>query len=314
MRPFRFSTNVFGLQSRDDFVRYCREVEALGYHTLFMADHLGSAAPFPPLVLAAEVTERLRVGTMVLNVPFWNAHLLAREVATADVLTDGRLELGVGAGHMKWEFDRAGLPWRPLPERVAEVATTLDELEQVFGGDGYPERRERDELSGRGPLKPVQRTGLNGTGPPVIVAGTGDRMLALAARRADIVGVAGLMQAPGQPPGTFRMVSAAEADERVAYIRAQAGDRAGDLELHALVQMVVVTPDRRAEAAKLAAEDDIGLTVDEVLETPFLLLGTVAEIAEQLRERRERFGFSYLTVHAPSMAALAPVIELLRED
>jgi alkanesulfonate monooxygenase SsuD/methylene tetrahydromethanopterin reductase-like flavin-dependent oxidoreductase (luciferase family) len=73
MRPFRFSTNVFGLQSRDDFVRYCREVEGLGYHTLFMADHLGSAAPFPPLALAAEVTERLRVGTMVLNVPFWNA-------------------------------------------------------------------------------------------------------------------------------------------------------------------------------------------------------------------------------------------------
>jgi probable F420-dependent oxidoreductase len=314
MRPFRFSTNVFGLQSRDEFVRYSREVERLGYHTLFMADHLGSAAPFPPLVLAAEVTERLRVGTMVLNVPFWNAHLLAREVATTDVLTDGRFELGVGAGHMKWEFDRAGLPWRPLPERAAEVAATLDELERVFGGDGYPERRERDEQSGRGPLKPVQRTGLNGTGPPVIIAGTGDRTLALAAQRADIVGVAGLMQAPGQPPGTFRMVSAADADERVAYIGAQAGGRAADLELHALVQMVVVTPDRRAEAAKLAAEDDMGLTADEILETPFLLLGTVPQIAEQLRERRERFGFSYLTVHAPFMAALAPVIELLRED
>ncbi len=314
MRPFRFSTNVFGLRSRDEFVRYSREVERLGYHTLFMADHLGSAAPFPPLVLAAEVTERLRVGTMVLDVPFWNAHLLAREVATTDVLTGGRFELGVGAGHMKWEFDRAGLPWRPLPERVAEVASTLDELERVFGGDGYPERRERDERSGRGPLKPVQRSGLNGTGPPVIIAGTGDRMLALAAQRADIVGVAGLMQAPGQPPGTFRMVSASDADERVGYIRAQAGHRAADLELHALVQLVVVTSDRGAEAAKLAAEDDMGLTADEILETPFLLLGTVPQIAEQLRERRERFGFSYLTVHEPSMAALAPVIELLRED
>ena len=314
MRPFRFSTNVFGLQSRDAFVRYCRDVESRGYHTLFTADHLGSPAPFPPLVLAAEVTERLRVGTMVLNVPFWNAHLLAREVATADVLTNGRFELGVGAGHMKWEFDQAGLAWRPLPERVAEVAATLDELERVFGGDGYPERRARDDLPGSGPLKPVQRTGLNGTGPPVIVGGTGDRTLALAARRADIVGIGGLMQAPGQPPGTFLLQNAAQADERVAYVRAQAGDRADDLELHVLVQMVVVTPDRRAEAAKLAAEDDLGLTAHEVLETPFLLLGTVPEIAEQLRERRERFGFSYLTVHAPSMAALTPVIELLRED
>jgi probable F420-dependent oxidoreductase len=314
MRPFRFSCNVFGLRSRDEFVRYCRDVERFGFHTLFTADHLGSPSPFPPLVLAAEVTERLRVGTMVLNVPFWNASLLAREVATADVLTGGRLELGVGAGHMKWEFDRAGLPWRPLPERVAEVAATLDELERTFGGDGYPERRPLEELTGQSPLKPVQRTGLNGTGPPVIVGGTGDRILALAAERADIVAIGGLMQAPGQPPGTFRMQTAAEADDRVAYVRAKAGKRADDLELHVLVQSVVVTPDRRAVAATMAAEDDLGLTADEVLETPFLLLGTVPEIAAQLRERRERFGFSYLTVHAPSMAALAPVIEVLRED
>jgi hypothetical protein len=98
----------------------------------------------------------------------------------------------------------------------------------------------------------------------------------------------------------------------VAFIRAQAGDRAGDLELHALIQMVVVTPDRRAAAEQVLAEDDLNLTVDEILETPFLLFGTVAEIAAQLEERRERFGFSYLTVHAPYMAALAPVIERLR--
>ena len=122
------------------------------------------------------------------------------------------------------------------------------------------------------------------------------------------------MQVPGQRPGTFRMQSAAEADDRVAHVRAKAGKRFDDLELHVLVQSVVVTPDRRAVAATMAAEDDLGLTADEVLETPFLLLGTVPEIAAQLRERRERFGFSYLTVHAPSMAALAPVIGVVRED
>jgi probable F420-dependent oxidoreductase len=314
MRDFRFSCNVFGFRSRDEFVRYCQDAERYGYHTIFTADHLGSPSPFPPLVLAAQVTEQLRVGTMVLNVPFWNAHLLAREVVTADLLTDGRLELGVGAGHMKWEFDAAGLPWRPLRERVAEVEATLDELERLFGGDGYPERRAREEMTGRPPLAPVQRAGLNGTGPPVIIGGTGDRILALAARRADTVAVGGLIQAPGKPPGTFLLQTAAEAEERVAYIRAQAGDRADDLELHALIQMVVVTPDRRSAAAKVAAEQDLNLSPDEVLETPFLLVGTVPEIAAQLRERRERFGFSYMTVHEPYMAALAPVIELLRED
>lgn len=311
MRDFRFSCNVFGFRSRDEFVRYCRDAERYGYSTIFTADHLGSPSPFPPLVLAAQVTEHLRVGTMVLNVPFWNAHLLAREVATADVLTDGRLELGLGAGHMKWEFDAAGLPWRPLAERVGAVEAALDELERLFGQGGYPERRPVEEMTGRPPLAPVQRTGLGGNGPPLIVGGTGDRMLALAARRADTVAVGGLIQEPGRPPGTFLLQTAAQADERVAYIRAQAGDRADALELHALIQAVVVTPSRRAAAEKLAAERDLNLTPDEILETPFLLLGTVPEIAAQLQERRDRFGFSYLTVHEPSMAALAPVIERL---
>jgi probable F420-dependent oxidoreductase len=314
MRPFRFSCNVRGVRSREEFTGYCREVERYGYHTLFTADHLGSPAPFPPLVLAAQVTERLRVGTMVLNVPFWNPHLLAREVATADVLTDGRLELGLGAGHMKWEFDTAGLAWRPLRERVREVEATLDELERVFGGGGYPDRRKLEELTGHGPLKPVQRAGLNKTGPPVIIGGTGDRILALAARRADIVAVGGLKQIPGQPPGTFTILTGAEADERVAYIRAQAGERAADLELHVLIQAVVVTADRRAAAAEMISEDGFEMTPDELLDSPFMMFGTVREIAAQLRERRERFGFSYLTVHEPFMATLAPVIELLRED
>jgi probable F420-dependent oxidoreductase len=314
MRDFRFSCNVFGVGSRAEFVQYCQDAERFGYSTLFTADHLGSPSPFPPLVLAAQVTERLRVGTMVLNVPFWNAHLLAREVATADVLTDGRFELGLGAGHMKWEFDAAGIAWPPLRERVGVVAATVDELERIFGQGGYPERRALEAASGRTPLNPVQRIGFNGTGPPLIIGGTGDRILALAAKRANTVAVGGLIQAPGQPPGTFFLQSAAQTDERVAYIRAQAGDRADELELHALIQMVVVTPDRRAAAEQVLAEDDLNLTVDEILETPFLLFGTVAEIATQLEERRERFGFSYLTVHAPYMAALAPVIERLRTD
>jgi probable F420-dependent oxidoreductase len=314
MRPFRFSCNVRGVRSREEFIGYCREVERSGYHTLFTADHLGSPAPFPPLVLAAQVTERLRVGTMVLNVPFWNPQLLAREVATADVLTDGRLELGLGAGHMKWEFDTAGLPWRPLRERVREVETTLDELERTFGGGGYPERRKLEELTGHGPLKPVQQAGLNKTGPPVIIGGTGDRILALAAQRADIVAVGGLKQIPGQPPGTFTILTGTEADERVAYIRAQAGQRADDLELHVLLQAVVVTADRRAAAAEMISADAFEMTPGELLDSPFMVFGTVREIAAQLRERRERFGFSYLTVHEPFMAALAPVIELLRAE
>ena len=116
MRGFRFSCNVFAIRSREGFAGYRQDAERYGYDTVFTTDHQGSPAPFPPLVLAAEVTERIRLGVLVLNVPFWNAHLLAREVATVDVLTGGRLELGLGAGHMKWEFDVAAIAWMPHRE------------------------------------------------------------------------------------------------------------------------------------------------------------------------------------------------------
>jgi probable F420-dependent oxidoreductase len=304
---------VFTIRSASAFTDYCRSAERFGYDAIFTADHLGSPAPFAPLIAAAAATTRMRLGTMVLNVGFWNPHLLAREVATADLLTDGRLELGLGAGHMKWEFDAAGLPWQPLPERADRLAATLDELERIFASGGYPDGRAAREFYDLPALAPVQRRGLNGTGPPLIIGGTGDRMLSLAVRRADTVAVGGLFQRAGSAPGTFRMGTAAEADERIAFIRSLAGSRADQLELHVLVQGVVITDDRRAAARELVEEQAPQLTVDELLETPFVLIGTVDEIAAQVRERRERYGFSFITVHEPYMTAFGQVIERLRE-
>jgi hypothetical protein len=102
----------------------------------------------------------------------------------------------------------------------------------------------------------------------------------------------GLIQAPGKPPGTFQLQTAAQAEERTAFVRAQAGDRAADLELNVRVQAVIVTRDRRAAAEQLVAERRLNLSAAEALETPFLLIGTESEIADQLRERRDRFGYS----------------------
>ncbi len=314
MRDFRFSCNTFAIRSRARFVEYCRAAERYGYDLVFTTDHLGSPSPFPPLVAAADATQRLRVGTLVLNIGFWNPHLLARDVATVDLLTDGRLELGVGAGHMKWEYDAAGIHWPPFDERADRIAATLDELEKLFGSNGYPGRKAVRDLYDLPAQTPVQRRGFGGTGPPLIIGGTSHRILALAARRADTVAVAGALQLPGQPPGTFRIATAAEAEDRVRFIREQAGDHFDDLELNALVQAVVVTTDRRATMQTLLAEHLPFFTVEEALETPFLLIGTVDEIADQLRERRDRFGFSFITVHEPYMEAFAPVIERIRSD
>ena len=305
MRDFRFSVNVFGIPSREALQERCRRAESAGFHTIFVPDHLGAPAPFPVLQAAADATEHLRVGTLVLNAPFWNPALLARDAASLDILSGGRLELGLGSGHMKWEFDAAGIPWEPFGARARRLEETITELRRFFTSDlaALP--------GGRSPL-PVQRTGFEGSGPPLIVGGTGDRVLSVAARYADIIGVAGVYQVRGKPPGTFRVGTAAETDERMRYVREQAGERAAGVEWHLLVQAVVPTDDRRAAAADLLIRFESEMPVEEPLETPFLLIGTHAQMAEQLRASRERYGFSYVTVHEPYYEAFEPVVELMR--
>jgi probable F420-dependent oxidoreductase len=305
VRDFRFSVNVFGIPSREALQERCRRAESAGFHTVFAPDHLGAPAPFPVLQAAADATEELRVGTLVLNAPFWNPALLAREVASLDILSDGRLELGLGSGHMKWEFDAAGIPWESFGARARRLEETITELRRFFTSDlaALP--------GGHSPV-PVQRAGFDGSGPPLIVGGTGDRVLSIAARYADIIGIAGVYQLPGKPPGTFRLGTAAETDERVRFVREQAGERAAGVEWHLLVQMVLPTEDRRAAAADLISKFGSEMTVEDALETPFLLIGTPEQMAEQLRASRERYGFSYVTVHDPYYEAFEPVVELMR--
>lgn len=312
MTPFRFGFNFFDIGSREEFTAKCRAAERRGYDVALVPDHLGSPAPFPTMIAAAEATERLRVGTLVLNNSFWNPHLLAREAATVDRLTGGRLELGLGAGHMKWEYDAAGIPWRPFGERARDLERTVEELGALFGGAGYARLEPLREHYGLAELAPVQRSGFGGHGPPLLIGGTGDRVLDVAARHAGIVGIAGAYQLKGQPPGTFRIGTAEEAAERVAFVRDRAGDRFDGIELNVLIQMVMVTGDRRAAAEELAAGPVPSMSAEEILDCPYALIGTVEQMAGQLRENRERFGFTYITVHSPFMEALAPVVEHLR--
>jgi len=223
VRDFRFSFKAFGISSGSAFRDLCRRSEAAGYDAVFAADHLGTPAPFPVLVSAAAATERLRVGTLVLNAAFWNPALLARAVATTDALVDGRLELGLGAGHMKSEFDAAGITWEPFGRRVERLAALIADLRRWFTADAA-------SLPGGSAPRPVQRRGFAGTGPPLIVGGTGDRVLRIAAEHADTIGVAGIYQVPRAEPGTFRLGTAAETDERVRFARELAGPRAADVE------------------------------------------------------------------------------------
>src|SRR5262249_25944272 len=153
---------------------------------------------------AAMISPRLRLRTYVLNVGFWNPALLAREVATLDLLSGGRAELGLGAGHMKSEHDDAGLAWLPFPRRIEALDEMVTEVRRRLPDQGHEPH-------------PVQRT------VPLMVAAMSGAGLAVAAKHADVVGFAGLRQVPGESPGTFTLVSAAETAERVAQVREQAG-------------------------------------------------------------------------------------------
>lgn len=277
-------------QSREQWVDKCRRAEALGYDVIGVADHLGMAPPFPAIVLAAEATERVRLTTFVLNAPFYNPVLLAREAAGTDLFVDGRLELGLGAGYVRDEFDAAEVPFGTGRQRVAQLKRTVTTLRRLFADPSHEPR----------PVQPG--------GPPLLIAGWGDRLLSLAARYASVVAFTG---AASTSEGVLRFAGLDEIDERVAYVRKALGEREREVELNILVQ-TVVPREQRADfldeyGSRVAPE--ILASMDEL---PTVLLGTPREIADRLRANRERFGFGYITVLEPNMETFAPVIELLR--
>ncbi|MBT2420512.1 LLM class F420-dependent oxidoreductase [Streptomyces sp. ISL-22] len=292
-RPFRFGVNLMTPAPTGEWRAKCRRAEELGYDVLLVPDHLGMPAPFPALVAAAEATERPRLGTFVLNAGFWNPALLAREVATTDALTGGRLELGLGAGYVQAEHDSAGLPFGTPGERVDHLRRTVEELERLLGSPDHQPR-------------PVQEPRV-----PLLIGGNGDRVLRLAAEHADIAAFGGAYPDPRSTTGRLLPITAEQFDERVARYRKFAARRAEPAELNLLVQMVAVTEDREGTVQPLL--DRVPeLTLTQALELPILLIGTLEQIVDQVLARRERYGFSYLTVLEPYMEAFAPVIERLR--
>jgi probable F420-dependent oxidoreductase len=284
-----------------------RKLEDLGYSVLAVPDHLTDLlAPMPTLVSAAAATKRLRVATMVLNNDFRHPIFVAREAATVDLLTDGRLELGLGAGHMKSEYDQAGLAFDAGAIRIERLGEAVVIVKRLLEGEPvtYAGRHYHVIDHTIHPL-PVQRPR-----PPIFIGGSAPRLLALAAREADIVGLTGITFRRG---GALRDVAdwkAAVVDERLRLVREVAGDRYERIEWNALVQRVVVTDDRRKAAEELARRWE-QLSPEEILESPYVLIGTIEEIVEALRARRERWSISYCVIFEPYIDAFAPVVARL---
>ncbi len=301
---FRFGVSTSEASSAAEWAAKAQRVEALGYDVLLVADHFGPLlSPTLAMVAAASETERLNVGSFVFDNDFRHPALLAQEAATLDLLTDGRFELGIGAGWLKDEYDRVGIPWEgggvraeKLEEAVHLIKSLLKDGEASFDGRHY---RVRDL---RGLAARVRRPH-----PRIVIGGGGRRVLSIAAREADTISVMPRARRDGGLASDF---TARDYDEKISWIRAAAGSRFGDIELNVLVQVVAVTDDVEAEAARVASEWDSD--ADTILDSPLILIGSVDEIVNRVRQRRERYGFTYLTVFEKDMERFAPIAVRLR--
>jgi probable F420-dependent oxidoreductase len=307
MNPFRFGVNVGRAGSRTEWADKARKLEELGYATLTVPDHLTDLlAPMPAVISAAEATKTLRVGTDVLNNDFRHPVLLAREAATVDLLTDGRLQLGLGAGHMQSEYDQAGLRFDTGGTRVERLAEAVAIVKALLKGEQVTFTGRHYRVTGHTihPV-PVQRPH-----PPILIGGNGRQLLTLAAKEADIVGLTGFTLRRGGTEPDFSGFTAAGVDERVQLVRKVAGDRYTRLELNALVQRVVVTEARRQAAEELASRWT-PLSPEEILQSPYVLLGTVDQLVEDLQARREHWGISSYVIFEPSVDAFGPIVARL---
>ena len=310
LAPFRFSLQAAQATSRREWVDLVKRVDDAGFDMLVTADHLGgSLAPIVPLATAAEVSSRLRLGIMVLNNDFHHPSLLARELATLDLLSDGRLELGLGAGHARPEYERAGIGFDPAPTRVDRLEEAvvvlrrlLDGASVTFSGSHYQLVDERCDP------RPSQDH------VPLLIGGAGPRVHGIAARHADAVGFTGLGRTlpDGQhhDPAGFRPE---RVEQDVARVRRMAGARLDALEFQVLVQAVVVTDTAVSTAQDIARTRLPALSAEDVLTTPYLLVGSKNAIIERILEHRARWGFSHYTVRPDALGQIEPIIAALSD-
>ncbi|QYG93573.1 TIGR03621 family F420-dependent LLM class oxidoreductase [Iamia sp. SCSIO 61187] len=305
-RPFRFGVQLSTAPDAATWARMAIQAEDLGFSTLFMPDHFGDQlSPTVALQAAADATTTLRVGTLVFDNDYRHPVVLAKDCATLDVLSGGRLELGLGAGWMTSDYTQSGIPMDPPKVRVDRMVESVAVLKGVFGPDAFSYEGEHYTLAGYdGFPKPVQQPH-----PPLLIGGGLKRVLSFAAREAQIVGVNptipnGRVDAEAALNGT-----AEETDQKLEWIRAAAGDRFDDIELNALHFATIVTDDRAGTIEMMAPL--FGIEPAAVAEYPHALIGTVDEICADLEARRERWGFSYVVVQGDSMEPFAPVVARL---
>ena len=303
MHPFRFAVHTGGgSEPAADFAAFVRRADELGYAAIYVTDHLGrQLGPIAALATAAAVSPRLRIGSYVFANDFRHPLVLAREAATLDRLSGGRLELGLGAGWMRSDYRKLGAPYESPRLRIDRLAEALEIITRLLRGETVTHHGEHYDLDGATiGQEPVQRPH-----PPIMLGGGGPRLLRLAARQAQIVGLAPQMGTAGRP--MLATIGDAAVAARVEIVRRAAGDRFDQLELNAFVADGGIVGGRSAIGASLAAL--VKAAGPAALGgSPYLLYGTRTQLREQLLRRRERTGISSYGIPARRMEDFARLV------
>ena len=308
-RTFRFGVHTSDAAPGTAWIDAARRIESLGFSTLQLRDHLDrQLAPIAAMTAAAVATETLRVGTLVLANDYRHPAVLAKELATIDHLSGGRVEVGLGAGWMAPDYEQAGMPFDPPGVRVSRLEEAVTIMKALFAGGPVTVHGDHYTVTGHELYPtPVQDP------PPLMIAGGGPRMLKLAAREADIVGLnpAKKSNAAWEDQNLPDATEAAT-DRKIGWIRDAAGDRYADLELSIVVPFVLVTDDREGTASAIASslprDPDADLSAEGVLASPHVLIGSVPQICDTLRARRERWDLSYYVFNDDSIDTVAPIV------
>ncbi len=307
-RRFRFGIIAKQARSGDEFAALARRTEDLGYSTFFMPDHFvdHALAPIPGIMAAAAATTSLRVGTLVLGNDYKHPVVLANEAATIDLLSGGRLELGIGAGWMTADYEQGGFPLESAGTRIGRLEEAITVLKGLMAEGPLTFTGEHYRIAGLdGEPKPVQRPH-----PPLVIGGGGPKILGVAARHAQIVGInANLRAGAGEHPDSVRSLTGEATDRKLGWLRDAAGARYDDLEIQTLTGFVHVTDDPDAIAQGIAGH--FGVPAAVALETPAVLVGTEQQMVDELERRRDRWDMSYVVVPEEFVDVAAPLVERL---
>lgn len=306
-RKFRFGVQVSTASSASDWRDKARKMEDLGYSTLFMPDHFDDTqlAPMTAIAFAAAHTTTLRVGHLVLGNDYKHPAVTAKEAATIDLLSDGRLEFGLGAGWMQADYHELGLSYDPAGTRVDRLEEALAVIKGAWSGKPFSFAGKHYTITDyTGQPTPVQQPR-----PPIVVGGGAPRVLRLAGREADIVGINPNLRRGAITDDAVKSALADATRQKIEWVKEGAGERFADIELQIRYFVAAITDDAEGFAGAVAG--GFGLTAHEALESGVALVGTVDQVCEKLERCREEWGVSYIVLGDDTFEAFAPVVKRL---